>query len=97
MKRPCQTEIGISLRDLINNKSNRDFPLWHCGFRMPHCLSHGLGGSCGSNSNPGPGISICHEYFQKKKLKVIVIIVVVMDNNTLNKIEIPESIFMHMN
>ena len=42
------------------------------GLRIWHCGSCGIDCSCGSDSFPGLGASICHRYSQKKKKKVFI-------------------------
>ena len=43
-----------------------EFPLWHSRLRIQHCCSCGVGHSCGLDSIPGLGMSICYECGHKK-------------------------------
>ena len=56
-----------STTDKHTNKKNKELLLWWSGLMIWHCHSCDRGCSCGTDLIPGPGISICHGYSQKKK------------------------------
>ena len=52
---------GYRLCKDVNKMPWEEFPLWHSGLRMQHCHS------CGLDSIPGPGTSICCGCSQQKQ------------------------------
>ena len=42
-------------------------PVWHSGLKILHHRDFGIGHSCGSDSVPGLGTSICHGCGQKRE------------------------------